>query len=288
MVVTELATNLVKHAKQGRLAMRRMEDGGSTGFEVLSLDAGPGMTDVARALEDGYSTAGSPGNGLGAIARSATEWDLHTVRGKGTVMVARLWQKPVPVAKSVSRVGVVQQAMPGETVCGDDWLTSESSDGWLCAVADGLGHGPDAARAASAALAGVKRGGQSGVRNLVEEAHEAAKPTRGAALGIAQCADGQVRFAGVGNIAAVVLDQDQRRTLISSNGILGHNVQKILEVTHPWKPGMVLIMHSDGLVSSWTLSEYPGLLARDPALIAAVLFRDFTRGRDDVTVLVRT
>src|SRR5215213_6287761 len=116
MVVTELATNLVKHAKQGRLAMRRMEDGGSTGFEVLSLDAGPGMTDVARALEDGYSTAGSPGNGLGAIARSATEWDLHTVRGKGTVMVARLWQKPVPVAKSVSRVGVVQQAMPGEIV----------------------------------------------------------------------------------------------------------------------------------------------------------------------------
>jgi len=259
------------------------------GFEVLSLDAGPGIVDIGRALEDGYSTAGSPGNGLGAVARTASEWDLHSMRGKGTAIVARLWHKQRPAATSLGgRVGIVQEAMPGETVCGDGWLASESSDEWLCAIVDGLGHGPYAARAASASLAGVTRCGRSPVCRLVEEAHEAAKPTRGAALGIAQYADGCVHFAGIGNIAAVVLDHDQRRTLVSRNGILGHNVQKVSEVSHPWKPGMVLVMHSDGLVSHWTLSDYPGLLARDPSLIAGVLLRDFTRGRDDVTVLVRT
>ena len=289
VIVTELATNLVKHAKDGRLAMRQLDQQGAIGFEVVSLDAGPGMADVTRALEDGFSTAGSPGNGLGAIARTASEWDLHSVRGKGTAIVARLWhrQRSVPVSTQ-GRVGIMQQPMPGETVCGDEWMANESPDGWLCAIADGLGHGPDAARAASASLAGVKRGGRADVCTLMKDAHEAAKPTRGAALGIAQCTDGQVRFAGIGNIAAVVLDQDQRRTLISSNGILGHNVHKFMEVTHSWKPGTLLIMHSDGLVSHWTLNEYPGLLARDPTLIAAVLFRDFTRGRDDVTVLVRS
>jgi hypothetical protein len=47
----------------------------------------------------------------------------------------------------------------------------------------------------------------------------------------------------------------------------------------------VLVLHSDGLGSSWDFETYPGLIARDPALIAGVLYRDFTRGRDDVTVL---
>jgi len=48
----------------------------------------------------------------------------------------------------------------------------------------------------------------------------------------------------------------------------------------------MLVLHSDGLVSHWSLDAYPGLAARDPSLIAGILYRDFTRGRDDVTVVV--
>jgi hypothetical protein len=44
-------------------------------------------------------------------------------------------------------------------------------------------------------------------------------------------------------------------------------------------------MHSDGLLTNWSLDAYPGLLTRHPALIAGVMYRDFRRGRDDVTVL---
>src|SRR5215210_5456260 len=65
LVVTELATNLVKHAKQGQLLIRPLGAEGNEGVEVLSLDKGPGIPDVGRALADGFSTAGSPGTGLG-------------------------------------------------------------------------------------------------------------------------------------------------------------------------------------------------------------------------------
>ena len=68
LVVTELATNLVKHARGGELLMRRLGAEGQEGIEVLSLDKGPGMSDIARSLGDGYSTAGTPGTGLGAVS----------------------------------------------------------------------------------------------------------------------------------------------------------------------------------------------------------------------------
>jgi len=54
----------------------------------------------------------------------------------------------------------------------------------------------------------------------------------------------------------------------------------------PWPAGALLIMHSDGLGTHWDLATYPGLAARHPGLIAAVLYRDYDRGRDDVSVVV--
>jgi hypothetical protein len=50
--------------------------------------------------------------------------------------------------------------------------------------------------------------------------------------------------------------------------------------------GFLLVMHSDGLATHWNLDQYPGLVGRRPSLIAGVLYRDFARGRDDVTVVV--
>jgi hypothetical protein len=55
---------------------------------------------------------------------------------------------------------------------------------------------------------------------------------------------------------------------------------------HAWPEHGLLVMHSDGLTGRWTLDRYPGLLVRHPALVAAVLYKDFLRGRDDATVVV--
>lgn len=289
LVVTELATNLVKHAKGGELLMRRLGAEGQEGVEVLSLDKGPGMTNVGRSLGDGYSTAGSPGTGLGAVLRTAGEFDLYSQPGKGTAVVARIFAQRRTGSRHAQSVGIVRQAKPGEVVCGDSWIARWFADGWVCAVADGLGHGVIAWDAATAIIDAVRRApARLSPIEIVEEAHQAAKPTRGAAFGVAVLDEGAgvVRFAGVGNIGAVVLNGAERRHLVSHNGIVGHEYRKVSEFSHPWQERSVLLLHSDGIGTQWDLGRYPGLLARDPSLIAGVLYRDFTRGRDDATVVV--
>src|SRR5215472_16425800 len=77
IVVTELATNLLKHAGGGHIVAARYDDGEGAGLELLALDHGNGMADVDRCMDDGYSTAGSPGNGLGAIARLADDLRIY-------------------------------------------------------------------------------------------------------------------------------------------------------------------------------------------------------------------
>src|SRR5271155_4019799 len=83
LVVTEVANNLVKHARDGVLLLRPLEREQTSGIEILALDKGPGMTDVGRCLQDGFSTAGSPGTGLGAIVRLAAFADIHSIPQAG-------------------------------------------------------------------------------------------------------------------------------------------------------------------------------------------------------------
>jgi anti-sigma regulatory factor (Ser/Thr protein kinase) len=290
LVVTELATNLVKHAQGGELLIRRFGPEGCEGIEVLSLDKGPGMSNVSRSLEDGFSTAGSPGTGLGAVLRTAGEFDVYSQPGKGTAIVARVrgrqGGREEPQAQAV---GVVQQAKPGEAVCGDNWIVRWFADGWVCAIADGLGHGLIASQAATAIVEALRRAPANRTPvELVEAAHQAAKPTRGAAVGIAVLdrPKGLLRFAGIGNIAALVVNGTERRHLVSHNGIIGHDYRKLAEFSQPWHAQSLLLLHSDGIATHWDLERYPGLLSRDPSLIAGILYRDFKRGRDDATVVV--
>ena len=93
-------------------------------------------------------------------------------------------------------------------------------------------------------------------------------------------------FAGLGNISATIIGGEKRRGLASHNGTLGHQMHAIQEFTLPWADDSVLIMYSDGLISRWDLDRYPGIIGKHPSLIAAALYRDFDRERDDVTVLV--
>jgi hypothetical protein len=74
--------------------------------------------------------------------------------------------------------------------------------------------------------------------------------------------------------------------MASHNGTVGHQLHRVQEFTFPWNAESLLVMHSDGLKSSWDLKPYPGIWSRHPALIAGMLYRDFSRERDDVTVLV--
>ena len=299
LVVTEAATNLVKHAQAGQILLRALAESEGPGIELLALDTGPGMAHVGQCLQDGYSTAGSPGTGLGAITRLATLWDLYSVPGHGTAVLARVMHRAGPLVARPSppsaalgplAVGVVCVPYPGETVCGDAWLVIQQAARCLLLVVDGLGHGLGAADAARAVVQACRQSSTRTPEELLATAHIAAQGTRGAAVGLAEIdtAAQVVRFAGVGNIAGVVCTATESRGLASHNGIVGHDMRRRQMFSTPWAPDAVVVLHSDGLQTRWRLGTYAGLARRHPSLIAGVLYRDFTRGRDDVTVLAVT
>ncbi|SNS88311.1 Anti-sigma regulatory factor (Ser/Thr protein kinase) [Noviherbaspirillum humi] len=287
LVVTEAATNILKHAGRGQILIRPLRSGSDGGIEVLAIDAGPGMRNVSFSMQDGTSTAGSYGVGLGAMRRLADEFDLYTQPDKGTVILMTVWPKGALPPAPLLHVGAVCVPIPGEVACGDAWAIAAEPNAAAVMVADGLGHGEHAAAAAGAATSMFADAPGLPPAASMQDVHGALRATRGAAVAIARIdmMAEQIVFAGVGNIAASVLDGRDRRQLVSHNGIVGSNMRKVQEFTAPWHDGCLLLMHSDGLGSRWDIDQYPGLAACHPAIIAGVLYRDFCRGRDDVTVL---
>jgi anti-sigma regulatory factor (Ser/Thr protein kinase) len=292
LVVTEAAKNILKHAGGGQVVLRSLECAGAAGIEMLALDKGPGITDPGRCFEDGYSTAGTAGTGLGAIARLAARHDVYSLPGQGTVLMAQVWKggragQPPAAAKRFC-IGGVGVPMAGERECGDDWVFQEFARSARMTVADGLGHGENAAIAARAAIRTAREHVSVPVHSLLERIHGALRPTRGATVAVAEIdlAAQVVRYVGVGNIAAaLVTGSGMTRRMVSLAGTAGHEVRKMVEFTYPWESGALLLMHSDGLQTHWSFDSYPGLLSRHPSLIAGVLYRDHARGRDDVTVV---
>lgn len=286
LIITEAATNIVKHAGHGMLHIGRAQSGAAPGVDVLALDSGPGIADFASSLVDGVSTTGTAGTGLGALHRLSDEIDVYSQRGKGAAFFMRLWRDtPAPAARPVV-LGALALPIAGEEECGDGWAFGCLDAGATVLAADGLGHGPEAARAANAAIETFGRERDLEPGALMQRLHESLRITRGAAVALARidCARDEVRFAGIGNISAWVL-QHGRRALVSHNGIVGHNMRKVQEFAAPFPPGALCIMHSDGLQTQWDLEAYPGLAARHPSLVAAILMRDFSRRRDDAMVL---
>jgi len=286
--VTELATNILKHATHGAIVGERLSKNGSQGMRIIAIDRGPGIRNIASALQDGYSTAGTAGNGLGAVRRLSTSFDIYSMPDRGTGVIAEFWpMKEIPRNGHV-QVGALSIALQGESVCGDSWLLKTDFDtAWLM-VADGLGHGVYAAEAAKEAGRILTESESASPASILRDCHDALKKTRGAAVAIVAIdhQKGTIAFAGLGNISAVLANGDRSRGLASHNGTVGHHMSRIQEFTFPWGNESTLIMHSDGLGTRWNLADYPGLLSKHPSLIAAVLYRDFCRERDDVTVLV--
>ncbi len=288
LVVTEIGTNILKHGGGGQILLLALHEDGVDGLDVIGLDRGQGMGDVEACLRDGYSTAGSPGTGLGAIRRLSSVFDIYTVPRHGAALVARLWsRRPIPQAPGLM-IGVAAAALAGETVSGDGWAVEQMPARAVLLLVDGLGHGVLAAEAAREAVRLFHGNAARAPAEIVQALHDGLRATRGAAVAVTEiCAErGLIRFCGVGNIAATVVTPTGRRQFVSHNGIVGHGVRKIAEFSYPWAKDSVLIAHTDGLGSHWDVAGYPSLLDRSPSLVAGVLYRDFNRGRDDVTVMV--
>ena len=288
LIATELGTNLIKHGRGGELLVGTFEDNEGSGIELLAIDSGPGIGNVEECLRDGFSSAGTAGNGLGAVIRQSQLVDIASWLGLGTGVLARV-QPGTPNPKrsmSHSGWGAVSVPMPGQEVCGDSWSV-ETNGATTFFVADGLGHGQEAAHASVEAVRLFHRFNAHRVPTLLDYVHGGLRATRGAAVSIARFdpTTRQVLFSGIGNVAGALASEGSLRRMVSMPGTAGHIARKIQGFDYPFEGGLI-VLASDGISTNWNFSRYPGIQSIHPALIAAILYRDFGRKRDDATVLV--
>jgi anti-sigma regulatory factor (Ser/Thr protein kinase) len=291
LIVTEAASNMVQHGGGGEILLRAWSSGArDCCIEILALDKGPGMANVAVCMRDGFSTGGSRGVGLGAIARLSTSFDIFSIPGNGTALLACVGDRSTPsTAGPGLEWGAVCVAKHDEVVSGDAWAVQEWPGVSTVLVVDGLGHGPAASDVARKALQTFEHDQETGPERLLRRLDVDLRGTRGAAVAVAELdwSNRTLCFAGVGNIAGTLLSPDARsRSLVSHNGTAGQAIERLQEFSCPWPVGGLMILHSDGLSPLWELDAYPGLSPKSPSLIAAVLYRDFVRRRDDVVVVV--
>jgi anti-sigma regulatory factor (Ser/Thr protein kinase) len=188
IVITEAAGNIAAHAQQGEIVLSPWRFQGESGIDVLALDRGKGIADIGRSLEDGFSTAGTPGQGLGAMSRLSSAFQIYSSPGNGTALFARIVQEST-ATDAVNKdyaLGVVSLPITGETACGDAWHAIYSSGRSIYMVADGLGHGPSAAEAAAEAIRIFVESAHLSPARILADAHGALTKTRGAAVSIAE------------------------------------------------------------------------------------------------------
>jgi anti-sigma regulatory factor (Ser/Thr protein kinase) len=290
IVVTELATNLIRHGGGGEMLLQVLDDGVAPQVEIMAIDSGEGMRDTERCFRDGYSTGGTAGTGLGAVRRLSALFDIFSAADQGTVAVSRIGRKgdaASPRSQSLE-YGAVCLALEGEAECGDTWRVADGGARLALFVADGLGHGALAATAARAAgqafAARPFEAPASGMQNL----HSSLLGGRGAVAAWAelQVAEARVEYAGVGNISGVIVAENGTQGMVSYNGTLGVQLSRTRQFSYTWPTDSLVVMHSDGLSARWSLADYPGLYGRHAAVIAGVLYRESARKRDDVTVVI--
>lgn len=286
VVVNELGTNLVKHAKNGgSIIFQASQSDEQIKLQVISLNNAPGINEVELCLKDGYSTAGSLGTGLGAIRRMSDDFQMYSDVGSGTIVATTfLLGRNEPGDFLVDGISVPKR---GELACGDYYCWKENAEKIVVLVADGLGHGPQAATASKKAGSIFSQNYHLPLLSVLNLIHEGLRGTRGAAVGICQVDKKQrlLSFAGIGNVVACLESELGRNQLLSMNGIAGYEARTLREWSLPWTPRSTLIIYTDGLSSHWTLSKYPGIKAGPPIFISAALFRDHRKPIDDCTVV---
>jgi anti-sigma regulatory factor (Ser/Thr protein kinase) len=291
LVATEVTTNLVKYARRGVAVVSWFEEGEASGMQIITADDGPGFSNFTQSAQDGYSTGGGLGIGIGTLMRTANVFDHYSIASAGAVFFTRITAgkelEKLPPGKLL--IGSRTVPKPGQQQCGDGWAYKAVGRWQRICVVDGLGHGALAAAATDEAIRTFANCPEAdSPSEIIMKAHAALKATRGAVMAIVaiDTKAGIASFSGVGNVSAAIFSNDSVRHLASAGGTVGYSVHSAPQYDYPWQPNSVLVMNTDGLSTRWNLSRSPGLLFKHPAMIAAALHRDFARDTDDSTIVV--
>jgi len=290
IIVSEITSNLNKYAKRGELLVGIGSDAGGLYVEIISLDEGPGIPDIGRVLSDGYSSTATLGHGLGSIKRLSDLFDVYSVKDWGTILVARVYKEEQPLFKKrLLECRGINVPKHGELVSGDGFCLKATGEGFRILIADGLGHGPDANAAVKKACEAFTACTEESSTETIRYIHSQIRKTRGI-VGLVVFYNNQTRtwkMTGVGNIAARWMGPLNTRNHVSYNGIIGYNIPGTMnEQLLSQEEFPQFIACSDGIRSRWDIAKFPMLMQHDGMIIASALYKEFSRGTDDTSVLV--
>lgn len=288
IVIAEIVSNLSKHADEGKVMVKLIEENGINGLEIIAIDNGPGMTDVKRMMPDGVSTKNTLGQGLGSIKRQTDFFQIYSMKDWGTILLARIYNE-IPAPKNIKfDIKSILLPKPGETECGDGFYSIITKDHVKLFLGDGLGHGPDAAKAVMTAGDSFLKCTENSPEEIIKHINVAVKKTRGlvGTVVVFNIKEKNWKICGVGNISTKIISPDQTKNYIGYNGIIGLNLSNNLHSQEiNYDPGQHLVMVSDGLKSRWDLFKHPTIFRYDLSMISATLYKDFARNSDDMSVV---
>lgn len=182
--------------------------------------------------------------------------------------------------------GLIHEPVAGERESGDDFCVLDGGDYFVVAVADGLGHGPDATVAARKAVRYVCEHPELPPGVLLERCHGLLQGTRGAVMAIVRVERslGKLLHAGLGNIETRLVGKERVRRPVTVNGIVGHSARKFRVEEFPYAPGDMLIMHTDGISDRFEVG--PASRDRDLQMLARQLAVENGKHHDDQLLLI--
>lgn len=292
IIVSELASNLIKHAGSGELIYRVTGENEDKAFEIFSMDKGPGIQDVPRMMKDGNSSSNTLGQGLGALNRLSDVFQIYSMCGWGTIAYSKAYMLPKPSliqVKNQLNIKAVQLCYPGEKVCGDGYFVKKLAAETHIFVGDGLGHGKNAYEAVQCAIEAFIECDLLQPVEVLRYMHNKVKRTRGLVGTVAMFnhEKKQWRICGVGNITTRLYQGITFRNCMPYNGIIGHSIPNTMsDSLIDEEKNHCIVMYSDGIRNRVDITKYHSVLKYDPAVIASLIVKDYSRHNDDTTVLV--
>ncbi|WP_346854242.1 ATP-binding SpoIIE family protein phosphatase [uncultured Draconibacterium sp.] len=304
IMVTELVTNVIKHGGgKGKILVCEVKtEDQQKAIEVWCCDSGNGIPDLEKAIKDGYSDKVSLGIGLGSIRRFSDIFELNPkdlpllngnhLSGFENYSNCIRTLKWVPSKKWIGtnrdlQIGASSRSKPGEVLNGDCYVVNHISAGkTIAAVIDGLGHGKEAHIASQLAREQIILKAEQPVNSILTHVNNALRGTRGAVAGMAliDTVSNKLSFSGIGNIEGFVCSSNEKKTLLSFGGIIGHNMRTPRVFEFNFNPGDFLYFSSDGITSRWRYDEMDW--TKHPQANAEHLITNFSRNNDDATVLI--
>jgi anti-sigma regulatory factor (Ser/Thr protein kinase) len=288
LVCNEMVTNQNKFAEGNGLVQVWETSDPVPALDLFAIDYGKGILNVASAVQDGYTTAGTLGKGLGAIRRLSDQTDIYSLPVEhtkdsdwhGTAVWSRFYRDDTD-PEYFHDLGVYLRAYQDSHFNGDliQVRTGESKTRWL--HMDGLGHGREAAEVVQGV--GHFLDSETPVDGLMQRLSTRLQGTRGAVAMICEVdsISRNMTICGVGDMVAYLISRGERKAISFSPGVLGHAHRSLETFSYDFPDQALLITASDGLRRSMTLRTFPDLWRLHPQLIALVLGQVVGRHNDD-------